>query len=69
MNEGNISQPVEGVNGVYVLTVKQITEPEEGSVEQAKERLSITYSNRSMSESVQALRKAANIEDMRSDFY
>ena len=72
--EGAISQPVEGVNGVYLFTVKQITEPEEGSVEQARERLAITYTNRSrtdnqMSETLQALRKAANIEDWRSNFY
>jgi len=67
--EGNISQPVEGANGVYLFTVKQIVEPEEGSVEQARERLAITYSNRSMSETIQALRKAANIEDFRSNFY
>jgi peptidyl-prolyl cis-trans isomerase D len=69
MGEGNISQPVEGVNGVYLLTVKQIVEPEETGKEQAKERLGITYTNRSMSESAQALRKAANVEDMRSKFY
>ena len=69
MNEGSISQPVEGMNGVYMLTVKQITEPEEGGVEQAKERLTVTNANRSMQESVQALRKAANIEDWRSSFY
>ena len=69
MDEGNISQPVEGVNGVYLLTVRQIVEPEETGIEQARERLGITYSNRSTSESAQALRKAANIEDWRSDFY
>jgi len=69
LGEGNISQPVEGVNGVYLLTVKQIIEPEETGKEQAKERLGVTYSNRSMSESIQALRKAANVVDMRSSFY
>ena len=69
MSEGNISQPVEGSNGVYLLTVKQIVEPEETGTEQARDRLGITYSNRSISESAQALRKAANIEDWRSNFY
>jgi peptidyl-prolyl cis-trans isomerase D len=69
LSEGNISQPVEGVNGVYLLTVKQIVDPEETGGEQAKERLGVTYSNRSMSESMQALRKAANLVDMRSFFY
>ena len=69
LDEGNISEPVEGINGVYLLTVKQIVEPEETGVEQARERLGITYSNRSISESAQALHKAANIEDWRSKFY
>lgn len=69
MGEGNISQPVDGMNGVYLITVKQIVQPEEGTLEEAKERLSITYANRAMSETLQALRKAANIKDMRSKFY
>ena len=69
LSEGKISQPVEGSNGVFLLIVKQIVEPEETGVEQAKERLGITYSNRSTQESAQALRKAANIEDWRSNFY
>ena len=69
MGEGKISQPVEGVNGVFLLTVRQIVDPEETGKEQAKLRLSTTYLNRSMQESVQALRKAANIQDMRSKFY
>jgi peptidyl-prolyl cis-trans isomerase D len=69
MDEGNISQPVEGVNGVYLLTIRQIVEPEETGILQAKERLGVTFSNRSMQESIQALRKAANVEDWRSNFY
>jgi len=68
-DEGKISHPVEGSNGVFLFTVTQIEEPEEFGMEQARERLIITYSNRSMSESSQALRKAANIKDMRSKFY
>ena len=69
IDEGNISQPVEGINGVFVFTVTQVAEPEETGVEQARERLGITFTNRSMSESMQALREAANIVDMRSKFY
>jgi len=69
-NEGIISQPVEGINGVYLLIVNQITDPEETGREQARERLNITYVNRSRSEeAVQALRKAANVSDWRSKFY
>ena len=69
MSEGNISHPIEGVNGVYMLTVKQMLAPEEETLEQSKNRLTATYGNRAVSESMQALRKAANIEDMRSKFY
>ena len=69
LSEGKISQPVEGNNGVFMFTVKQIVEPEEIGVDQAKDRLGVTYFNRSTSESAQALRKAANIEDWRSNFY
>jgi len=67
--EGNISKPVEGNNGVFLFTVKQITEPDEKGIETARERLRTTYQNRSMSESLPALRKAANIEDKRYKFY
>ena len=69
MSEGAISQPVEGINGVYLFVVTQITEPEETGAEIARERLNITYINRSMSEAVQALRKAADVKDWRSNFY
>ena len=69
MSEGNISQPVEGVNGVFMFIVKQITDSEETGKEQARERLDVTYTNRSMSEPVQALRKAADVKDWRSKFY
>ena len=67
--EGAISQPVEGINGVYLFMVRQITEPEETGREQARERLGITYANRSMQEALQALRKAADVKDWRSNFY
>jgi len=67
--EGAISQPVEGISGVYLFMVRQITEPEETGTEQARERLGVTYANRSMSETLQALRKAADVKDWRSKFY
>ena len=66
--EGNISRPVKGFNGVYLFTVNQIVEPDEISIQQARERLAITYFNRTMPEAMEALRKAANIKDMRSKF-
>jgi len=68
-DEGVISNPVKGINGVFLFMVTQVTEPEEIGVEIARERLRITLFNRSMSEPLQALRNAAKIEDMRSKFY
>ena len=81
VDEGNISKPVEGFNGVFLFTVKQITEPEYIGAVQAKERLTMTYFNRSRidqggsgmlnsnSETLQAIRKASKIDDLRSKFY
>ncbi|MDR0814650.1 MAG: SurA N-terminal domain-containing protein [Bacteroidales bacterium] len=69
LDEGNISQPIEGANGVFLLTVKQISAPDSASFEQAKIRLNSTSVNRSISESMQAINKAADIKDMRSKFY
>lgn len=69
IGEGNISEPVEGSNGVYLLTVTQIVAAGENTLEQIKTRLTATYNNRAMSEPLQALRKAAGIKDLRSKFY
>jgi len=79
VSEGNISRPVEGNNGVYMFTVKQITEPDATGVLQTSERLAMTYFNRSKidqggrlnqsSEPLQAIRNAGKIEDLRSKFY
>ncbi|MDR0713663.1 MAG: SurA N-terminal domain-containing protein [Bacteroidales bacterium] len=70
LDEGKISPPIEGSNGVFLLTVKQITAlADSASLEEAKMRLSATSVNRSMSESLQAINKAAEIKDMRSKFY
>ncbi|MDR3094440.1 MAG: SurA N-terminal domain-containing protein [Bacteroidales bacterium] len=69
LDEGNISQPIEGSNGVFLLTVKQISAPDSASLEQARTRLNSTSVNRSISESMQAINKASNIKDMRSKFY
>ena len=67
--EGNISNPVEGFNGVYLFTVTQVTEPDQIGFEQARFRLMNTYASRAMQEALQALHEAANIKDMRSKFY
>ncbi|MDR1671874.1 MAG: SurA N-terminal domain-containing protein [Bacteroidales bacterium] len=70
-SEGSISEPIEGANGVFLFTVRQVTEAPSDSIamESAKIRLSTTFTNRAMTEVDQALRKAAKIKDMRSKFY
>jgi len=68
-DEGVISNPVAGMNGVFLFIVTQIDEPNEVGFEFARERLKVTLYNRSTSEPMQALRNSLNIEDMRSKFY
>jgi len=68
-DEGVISRPVSGINGVFLFTVTNISEPDDFGIESARERLRVTFFNRSMSEPIQALRNSVKIEDMRSKFY
>ncbi len=68
-SEGNISGPIKGDAGVFMITVKQIIPAGEETKEIAKNVLLSTYSNRAMSETVSSLHKAADVKDMRSKFY
>ena len=66
---GSVAGPVKGDNGVYMLTVNNITEAEEEDSKSLKDRLLITYQMRGTYEAYEALRKEANIEDKRYKFY
>ncbi|MBN1107148.1 MAG: SurA N-terminal domain-containing protein [Bacteroidales bacterium] len=67
--EGVLSGPVKGLNGVYMFTVNSKTTPPEQDLELLKERLSMTYQMRGSYEVFEALRKGADIVDKRYKFY
>jgi peptidyl-prolyl cis-trans isomerase D len=66
---GSVTGPVKGDNGVYMLTVNNITKAEGEDNQSLKDRLLITYQMRGTYEAYEALRKEANIEDKRHKFY
>jgi len=67
--EGVLSGPVKGINGVYMLTVNNITKPAAEDLKLLQDRLSMTYQMRGSYEAYEALRKKAEIIDKRYKFY
>lgn len=64
-----ISKPIVGLNGVYVLQQTGKTVDPAFSIESEKVRISSMNGQRSVYQSYEALRKAAEIEDFRYRFY
>lgn len=64
-----ISKPIVGMNGVYVLQQTGKTVDPAFSIESEKVRISSMNGQRSVYQSYEALRKAAEIEDFRFRFY
>lgn len=64
-----ISSPIAGNNGVYIIRVNNISEPEGSDFEIEKTRLNNNYQARANYEAFEALKKIANIVDKRSKFY
>ena len=67
--QGVLSGPVKGENGIYMLTVNEISNSDSDDIRSLKDRLSITYQMRGSYEAYEALRKATNIVDKRYKFY
>ena len=67
--QGTVSGPVKGENGVFMLTVNSITPAGDQDADMLRQRLTTTYQMRGSYEAYEALRKAANIEDKRYKFY
>ncbi|MGQ9621352.1 MAG: SurA N-terminal domain-containing protein [Bacteroidales bacterium] len=67
--EGVKSGPVKGNNGVYILTVNNISKTQNDDLSLIKNRLALTYKMRGTYEAYEALRKSANIVDKRYKFY
>lgn len=67
--QNTLSKPIIGTNGVYVLVVNEIEEPESSDLESIHARLASSFRVRANFEAFEALKKAANIVDSRSKFY
>jgi peptidyl-prolyl cis-trans isomerase D len=68
-DQGIISGPVKGNNGVFMLTVNNITSTDKQDLKLLQDRLSSTFQVRGNYEAYEALRKGANILDKRYKFY
>jgi len=69
-DQGILTGPVKGNNGVYVITVTNITNPEEtDDLTAILFRLKSTYNSRASYEVFEALKESADIVDSRYKFY
>ena len=64
-----LSQPIHGNNGVYVILVSNIVDPAETELETQKSRMAGLRESQANFEAFEALREAANIEDNRAKFF
>ena len=69
MSADQISKPVKGNNGVYLVKVTAVTENAETDLEQEKKNLAQTLGYRASYSAYEAVKNAAEIEDNRSRFY
>ena len=68
-DQGILTGPIKGNNGVYVITVTNITNPEETDLTTIINLLKSTYNSRAAYEAFEALKESADIVDSRSKFY
>jgi peptidyl-prolyl cis-trans isomerase D len=64
-----LSQPIHGNNGVYVIVVSNIVDPAETELASQKSRMASLRESQANYEAFEALREAANIEDNRAKFF
>jgi peptidyl-prolyl cis-trans isomerase D len=69
LDRDQLSGPVQGNNGVYVLTVSNVIDPEETELAAQKSRMATLRESQANYEAFEALREAANIEDNRAKFF
>ncbi len=67
--QDNLTGPVEGNNGVFMIQVNDVTTTSEEDLELLRERLTATFQMRGNYEAYEALRQGANIVDKRYKFY
>ena len=64
-----LSQPIKGNNGVYVIVISNIIDPAETELESQKSRMASLRESQANYEAFEALREAANIQDNRAKFF
>ncbi|KPL13440.1 MAG: hypothetical protein AMS26_14415 [Bacteroides sp. SM23_62] len=64
-----LSPPVQGNNGVYVIVVVNVIDPEETELASQKSRMASLRESQANYEAYQALQDAANIQDNRGKFF
>lgn len=70
MNQGEISEPIVGENGVYVIRLDEIGEaPEPNDLTFLQDQIKRNYGSRVDIEVFEALKESAGIKDNRSKFY
>ncbi len=69
LSENKISEPIEGINGVYLAKVTAIVKNAGEDLKGEKTRLAQALSYRAGSQAFESLKKLADIEDKRSKFY
>jgi peptidyl-prolyl cis-trans isomerase D len=69
LNASQVSKPVTGINGVYVVKVASVTTGTDQDVAATKQRLSASIGYRANMLAFEALREHAKIVDKRSKFY
>jgi peptidyl-prolyl cis-trans isomerase D len=67
--QGEVTGPVKGTNGVFLLVANNITATQGEDVKALQTRLKSTFQMRGNYEAYEALRKSANIVDKRYKFY
>jgi len=67
--QGKVTGPVRGDNGVYMLSVNNVTNSDSEDLKLLKDRLMATFQMRGSYEAYEALRREANIVDKRYKFY
>ncbi len=68
-DQGIIAGPITGLNGVYLITVNNVTTSPGEDLKLLKSRLMSTFEMRGSYEAYDALRKNANVIDKRYKFY
>ena len=70
MKQNQLSKPVAGESGVYVVKIEKITEaPATADYSSAKTQAKNNYAYRADVEAIEAIKKKAEIKDNRAKFF